>query len=62
MDNNYQPPSTPAELVVGFLIALIMLLSLFYIGFVLQKRVLGIYDLEKRVEILELHSNKDRSN
>jgi len=55
MDNNYAPPPPPT--IVQGLISLIAILvmgaSICYIGIVLQKKLLGIYDLEERVEALE---------
>jgi len=55
MDNNYAPPPPPT--IVQGLISLVAILvmgaSMFYIGIVLQKKTLGIYNLEQRVQALE---------
>lgn len=58
MENNYSPPPPPT--IVQGLISLVAILvmgaSICYIGIVLQKKTLGIYDLEQRVEALENNS------
>tara|TARA_R110000824_G_scaffold103417_2_gene245669 strand:- start:14546 stop:14794 length:249 start_codon:yes stop_codon:yes gene_type:complete len=46
-------PST-ADKMIGFILLVVLFMSLSVLGFYAQKKMLGVYDLEDRVRYLEI--------